>query len=127
VRAIPRRPSREHFAENRRVFPDEIEDMIANFIRMNFVQLGRSLTRATLQPLVLALVEDLVVEQVLDNSFLNFKSSRHFLARFSRRVGLSFRRARPARRPAVDDGECIHFLGQLTAAYPSAPAFDRQC
>jgi hypothetical protein len=115
--------SREYFAENRRVFcfPDEIEDMMADFLRINFVQLGRSLTHGILQPLVLALVQDLVGEQSLDDSFLNFKSSRHFLTRFSKRVGLSFRRAGLARRCAVDNGEYMHFPGQLTAAYHRYP------
>jgi hypothetical protein len=115
-------PSREHFAANRRVFPDEIEDMIANLIRMDFVQLGRSRTRATPQPLVLAFVQDRLVEQILDDSFLNSKSSRHFPTCFSNRVGLGFRRARPARRPAVDDGEYMHFLGPLTAVYHGYPS-----
>jgi hypothetical protein len=115
------RPSREHFAENRRIFSDEVEELIADFIRINFVQLGRSLTRATLQPLILVLVQDLIAESVLDQSFLNFKCSRHFLSRFLPRVGLSFRRARAARRPVIDDQECLRFLGQLTAAYHRYP------
>jgi hypothetical protein len=106
------RPSREHFAENRRVFPDEIEEMIASCIRINFVEAGRSLTRTTLQPLILALVHDLIAEGVLDDSFLNCKSSRHFLLRFLPRVGLSFRKAHAARRPVIDDEECVRFRGR---------------
>jgi hypothetical protein len=35
------RPSPDHFSENRRVFPDWVEDLMAQFIRINFVALGR--------------------------------------------------------------------------------------
>jgi hypothetical protein len=117
------RPSRDHFSENRRIFPEEVEDLMAQFIRTNFVEAGRSLTRTTLQPLVLMLAHDLVAEGVLDDSALNFKCSRHFLSRFLTRVGLSFRRAHPARRPVIDDGDCLRFLAQLTAAYHRYPPY----
>jgi hypothetical protein len=115
------RPSRQHFAENRRVFSDDVEEIIANFIRSNFVEPGRSLTRTTLHPLILALVHDLIPEHVLDDSFLNFKSFGHFLSRFMPRAGLSFRKARAARRPAIDHEECMRFLGKLAAAYHRYP------
>jgi hypothetical protein len=64
-------PSAERFAENRRGFPGEVEEMIRHFIRINFVELGRSLMRTTLQPLILTLVHDLISERILDDSFLN--------------------------------------------------------
>jgi hypothetical protein len=67
------------------------------------------------------LVQDLVTEDVLEESALNFKSARHFLSRFLARVGLSSRRARPARRPMIDDGDCLCFLAQLTAACLRSP------
>jgi hypothetical protein len=81
--------SREHFAENRRVFSDENEEIIANLIRINFVEPGRSLTRTTLRALILGLVHEHIAEHVLDDSFRNFKSSRYFLSRFMVRGGLS--------------------------------------
>jgi hypothetical protein len=67
------RPSREHFPENRRVFSDDIELIFANFIRIDFLEPGRSLTRVILQPLILMLVQDLVAQRIFDDSFLNFK------------------------------------------------------
>jgi hypothetical protein len=62
-------------------------------------------------------VQDLVTEDVLEESALHSKCFCHFLSRFLARVGLSFRRAHPARRPTIDDRDCLRFLAQLTAAY----------
>jgi hypothetical protein len=115
------RPSNEHFAENARVFPDDVEQTMANFVRINFVEPGRSLTRATLRPLMLLLVQDLVARSVLPEICLNFQCSYHFLSRFLRRVGLSFRRARAERRPAVNDEECALFMAQLLTAFQMYP------
>jgi hypothetical protein len=52
--------SRDHFSENRRTFPDDVEAMVPDFIGTNFLGQGRSLTRITVQPLILMLVHDLV-------------------------------------------------------------------
>jgi hypothetical protein len=122
VRADPDwRPTREHFSENRRILPDEIEAIIADYIRVTFVEPGRPLTRPTLKPLVLMFVQSLVAENVLTEDFLNFSCSYHFLSRFLQRVGLSFRRARPERRPSVDDQECAHFMAKLVGAFHQYP------
>jgi hypothetical protein len=115
------RPSKEHFTENSRVFPDDIEETIANFIRINFVQPGRSLTRATLRPLILLLIQDLVAQTILPSSCLNFTCSYHFLSRFLRRVGLSFRKARAERRPAISDAECAVFMSDIFMAFRRYP------
>jgi hypothetical protein len=61
------------FADNRGFCPDDIEDIRATLIRVDFVEQGRSLTRVTLQPLILALVHDLIAERVVDCSFLDLK------------------------------------------------------
>jgi hypothetical protein len=66
-------------------------------------------------------IQDLVVQRILDDSLLNLKCSHHFLLRFLSRVGLSFRLARPTRQAVISDAECVHFLGQLTAAYYRYP------
>jgi hypothetical protein len=55
------RPSGDHFCEKRRVFSDDIEAIFADFIRINFVELGRPLTRVTLQPLILIPFQDLLI------------------------------------------------------------------
>jgi hypothetical protein len=44
---------------------DQIEEMMANSIRVTFVDLGRSLTRTTLQPPTLILMHDLVAHGLL--------------------------------------------------------------
>jgi hypothetical protein len=114
-------PTAEHFSENARVFPDEIEEHMANFILVNYVDPGRSLTRTTLQPLILMLVQDMVSEGILDQEALNFQWSYHFLVFFLQRMGLSFRRARPERRPAIDDDECAQFMTDLLLAFQLYP------
>jgi hypothetical protein len=102
-------------------FSDDVESVIANVIRINFIEPSRSLTRTTLSPVILALVHDFIAEKVLDDSFLNFKCSRHFLSRFLSRVELSFLKARTARKPVIRDEACVHFLTQLYAAYHRYP------
>jgi hypothetical protein len=57
-----------------------------------------------------------VAEGILNDAFLNFICSGHFLSRFLDRIGLSLRRAQPARRPMINDEECAHFLAEVTAA-----------
>jgi hypothetical protein len=115
------RPSRDHFSNNHHTFPDDVEAIFADLIQIKFLEKGRSLTRTTLQPLILMLVHDLVAERVLDDSFLNFKCSRHCLSRFRSMIELDFKRARPARRTAIDGEECLHFLSELTGAYHRYP------
>jgi hypothetical protein len=115
------RPTAQHFSENARVFPDEIEEHMANFILVNYVDPGRSLTRTTLQPLILMLVQDLVSEGILDHEALNFQCSSRFLESFLQRMGLSFRRARTDRRPAIDDDECSQFMTDLLLAFQLYP------
>jgi hypothetical protein len=39
------------------------------------------------------------------------------MSNFIQRIGLSFRKVHPQRRPAVDDSEYAQFLANLTAAY----------
>jgi hypothetical protein len=51
------RPSREHFSLAPRAFPPNVEETIANFICINFVSLGHSLTRPVLKLLILMLVK----------------------------------------------------------------------
>jgi hypothetical protein len=94
---------------------------MATFIRVNYVDPGRSLIRTTLQPLILMLVQDLVSEGILDQEALNFQCSYHFLESFLERVDLSFRRARPERRPAIDDDECGQFMTDLLLAFKLYP------
>jgi hypothetical protein len=67
------------------------------------------------------LVQSLVAENVLGENDLNFCCSYHFLSRFLQRVGLSFRRARLQRRPAIDDQECALFMAKLTGALYNYP------
>lgn len=101
--------------------PDDIEDILAPFIRVHFVEQGRSLARAHLQPLIRVPVHDLIAEGAQDRSFPNFKSFRRFLTRFPSRAGVSFRRARAERRLASDDDEGTHFLARVIAAYHRYP------
>jgi hypothetical protein len=115
------RPSKDHFSTNRRILPDEIEELIARFVRINFAWVGRLFDRPVLRPLLLILVQDFVAEGVLPPSALNFKCSYHFMSRFLNRAGLSSWKARTARRPEIDDGECAEFLAKMAAAYERHP------
>jgi hypothetical protein len=83
---------------------------VANFIQVNYVHLSRSLTRKTLEPLILLLAQDLVSQGILGQEALNCQCSYHFRESFLQRFDLSFRRSRPARRPAIGDGECAQFM-----------------
>jgi hypothetical protein len=65
-------------------------------------------------------VQDLIAQQILDESLLNFKCSAHFMSNFIR-MGLSFRKARPERRPAIDESKCAQFMANMTAAYHRYP------
>jgi hypothetical protein len=114
-------PTAEHFSENARVLPDEIEEHLSNFILVNYVDPGRSLTRTTLQPLMLMLVQALVSEGILDQEALNFQCSYHFLESFLQRIGLSFRLARPERRPAMDDDDCDQPMTGLLLSFQLYP------
>jgi hypothetical protein len=80
-------PSRDYFCENRRVLSDDIEVTFTDFLRINFVELCRPLTRAILQPLILMFIQDPVAQGILNDAFLNFKCSGPFLSRFSGRTG----------------------------------------
>lgn len=115
------RPSSSRSPQNTRELPDDVEQLIGSLIRINLIQEDRPLMRTTLQPLILMLVQGLIAEKVLDESHLAFKCSSHFLSRFMRRLGLSFRRARPERRPPIDDAECAHFLSKLSGAFLRYP------
>jgi hypothetical protein len=110
------RPSREHFFLAPRALPPDVEETIADFVRVNFVSLGRSLTRLVLKTLILMLVQGLIAQEILDESILNFKCFAHFMSNFIRRMGLGFRKAHPERRPVIDDSECVQSLANLTAA-----------
>jgi hypothetical protein len=112
-----------HFSLAHRAIPADAEDTIANFIRINFVSVGRSLTRSTLRPLILMLVQDFIAQETFDRQALNFKCSPHFMLTFLRGVGLSFRRARQARIPEIDDSECARFLSQIVGAYHRDPPY----
>jgi hypothetical protein len=114
-------PTAEHFSENARVFPHEIEEHMANFMRVNYADDGRSLTRTTLQPLILILVQDLLSQGILGQDALNLQCSYHFIESFLQRLGLSFRRARPETRPAIDDDECAQLMTDLLLAFQLSP------
>jgi hypothetical protein len=115
------RPARNHFSLAPRAFPPDVEAIIADFLGVNFISLGRSLTRSVLRPVIPMLVHDLVAQQVLETILLNFKCSSHYLSNFLRRVGLSFMRARPQSRPVIDDAACAEFVSRLAAAYLRDP------
>jgi hypothetical protein len=118
IRTQPtRRPAHVHFSLAHRALPPDVEAIIADFLRVNFISLGRSLMRSILRPVILILVHDLVAQQVLEASLLKFKCSSHDLSNFLRRVGLSFRKARPQRRPVIDDAACAEFVSRLAATY----------
>jgi hypothetical protein len=65
------RPSQEHFEMTNRTLPGDAEAIIAQFIRSNFVALGRGLERPTLKSIVLMLIHSMVAEQFLEPTMLN--------------------------------------------------------
>jgi hypothetical protein len=114
-------PSRDHLPENRRIFPDDIEQTITQFIRVNFLAQGRPLDHPRLQPLIHILVHHFVAGRNLSAGWLNFKCSYDFMSRFLVRANLSFRKTRPTKRATIDDEACAHFLVQLAAVQAECP------
>jgi hypothetical protein len=55
------RPSKENFSEKPQIFPDDVEQTIANFLRMNFLAQARPIGHPRLQSFILILVRDLAV------------------------------------------------------------------
>jgi hypothetical protein len=96
-----------------RTLPDDAEALIAQFIRSNFVALGHGLDRPMLKSIVFMPIQSMVAKNLLLPTIFNFKWSNHFLNKFLRRRGLSFRRARAGRRPETDDEECAIFMVTL--------------
>jgi hypothetical protein len=101
--------------------PDKIEDRIAHFIRIHFLSLGRPPDRPIIKPLILAPFQDFVTEGILLDTALNFKCSSHFMSRFLNRVNLNSWKARAARGPEIDDGECAEFMAKIAAACQHYP------
>jgi hypothetical protein len=65
----------DHFPANLRVLQDEIEELTAQFISINFVSLGHLLDRRTVRPLVSTLVRGFLAEGILPDNRLDFKCS----------------------------------------------------
>jgi hypothetical protein len=95
---------------------------VCKFHQNWFCGAGPIADSVTLQPVILTLVQNLVAQRILDDSFLNFKYLSHFLSRFLSRVARSFRLAQLMKQPVIDNVECVHFLAQLTAAHHRYPS-----
>jgi hypothetical protein len=89
---------------------DDIETMIAQYLRDNFVCLRKDFSIYTLKQTLLMLTQSHVSSGNLPESALNFKCSTTHMRRFLKRNGLSFRRARPSRRPNLDEPEVTEFI-----------------
>jgi hypothetical protein len=83
---------------------------MATYLNDNFIAIGRDLSAETLRQTLTLLIHGFVAEGLLPESALNFKCSNKYARRFLKRVGLSFRRGRPRRRPDLDEDECFLFL-----------------
>jgi hypothetical protein len=106
---------------------NDAEAFIAQFIRCNFVALGRRLDRPRVKSMVLLLIQSIVAENFLLATILNLKCSSHFLNMFLRWHDLTFRRARAARRPDIDCEECAIFmivLQKVARDFPEAKAMN---
>jgi transposase len=111
------RPTPDRFRKNPRAFPDELEELMATYVKDNFVSPGRDLSMAVLKQTLLMLVQSYVASAQLPESALEFKCSTTYVRRFLRRNGLSYRRARPARRPEIDENEVEEFTVSFYASY----------
>jgi hypothetical protein len=98
-----------------------MEATLADFIRLHFVSQGRALTRPTLHPLLLLLVEDLAAKRVLESQALNFKGSYHFMSNCLKRVSLSFRWVQAQLWPILEDEGCTHFMANMITTYHRCP------
>jgi hypothetical protein len=92
---------------------DQHEAPMAAYIIGNFVSLGKDLSTLALRQTLLMLVHSYVANGRLPESVPNFKCSTTSVARFLKRNGLSFRRARPCRPPDIDEEE----VEQLTITF----------
>jgi hypothetical protein len=103
-------PQTSRFHNNPRSIEDELEAEMASYIRDHFVSLGNDLSTLALKQTLTMLVHGFVACHKLPATALNFKCSTTYMRRFLKRTGLSFRHARPARRPVLDESECDDFL-----------------
>jgi hypothetical protein len=88
-----------------------VNDLIAQFIRCQFVALGRRSQRPALMSALLGILHSLVAEARVLDTILNVKCSNFRLLH-----DLSFRRATAARRPNINDRECASFTCALDKA-----------
>jgi hypothetical protein len=116
------RPSNERFAENQRIFPDDVGQAVVNFLRINFLTQGRYIDCPRLQSLILILLHDFVVWDIFPESVLNFECSYHFMSHFLDRANVSFRKTPSTKRPTINDEACGHFLAELSALQAEYPA-----
>jgi hypothetical protein len=63
------RPSSEYFSRGNRSLPDKAEEMIASFIRRQYLDLGRRLDRPTLQSVIFMPLHSMVAEPYLQPLF----------------------------------------------------------
>jgi hypothetical protein len=89
--------------------PLEIENQIANYFRVNFVDRGFLITFEQAQKLALTFLSNLVISQQLNMQFLNHPFSRTWFQGFLDRQRLTFRKVRPSKRPPVTEDQINQF------------------
>jgi hypothetical protein len=112
------RPYDVHSSNNRRLFTNEQERSIADFIVENYIEKDIGLTLRQLRKILLIFFSEFFLNELdeLENpddvdydSVRVMHGSRKFLFSFMRRNGLSFRKLRTLRRPAIDAGEVTDY------------------
>jgi hypothetical protein len=104
------RPHTSRFHQNPRVIEHELEAEMAADICTYFTSLGNDRSRPSLKQTLTMLVHGFLACPTLLATTLNFKYSMTYMTRCLKRTGLSFRHARRARRPVLDQTECNDFL-----------------
>jgi hypothetical protein len=90
------------------VLDDAIKSRITAYLRDNFISQGKDLSVVIRKQQIRMLIQSVVASGRSPGSARNLKCSTASLSRFPRRNGLSFRRRRLGRHPALNDQECLN-------------------
>jgi hypothetical protein len=116
------RPYLKNCVSNRRLFTDDQERSIADYILEEFIDKNIGVTLRQLRKILLTFYNEFLfndIDEQGDADEFDFESARvmygtrKFLFAFLKRNGLSFKKLRTLRRPAVDEDEVATFQNSV--------------
>jgi hypothetical protein len=117
------RPDRAQEFPNRRVFTKKEEEQIAEPRTNHFLSRHVPVTLDIFRSLVLTKYQEFSQRSVMTTGHpkIDFKCRRYFLTNFIKRIQLSYRCTRAARRPAIDPVEVERYRVELAEVSDNTP------